>query len=128
MKKPLFILLLLAFLLLPAGFAEKTRGALNKITEVDSIRDDMVNRNQLLSTVFLDLRGKERDDNIKITAVIHELGVRGSAGPFSTKSERIAKTVLLDLPENVKTGDYVIRYTITRNHEKRVKHRILTVD
>lgn len=123
-----FVFVIIMLLLLPAGLAARTHGALNKIIEVDSIRDDVVNRNQLLSTVFLDLRGKERDDNIKIAAVIPELGVRGSAGPFSTKSERIAKTVLLDLPDDVKTGDYVIRYTITRNGEKRVKHRSLTID
>lgn len=121
-------IILLVFLLLPAVFAERNRGALNKIAEVDSIRSDFVNENQVFSTVFLDLRGKERDDNIRIAAVIPELGVRGSAGPFSTRHERIAKTVLFDLPEDVKRGEYVVRYTITRNGEKRVKHRILTVD
>lgn len=122
------VIILLVILLLPAVFAERTQGALNKVTEVDSIRSDFANENQVFSTVFLDLRGKERADNIRIAAVIPELGVRGSAGPFSTRHERIAKTVLLDLPADVKKGEYVVRYTITRNGEKRIKHRILTID
>ena len=52
-------------------------------------------------------------ENVKLTAIIAELGVRSAVGPFDVeKDKKVSKTLSLDIPEWTAPGSYYIRFSL----------------
>ncbi|MGB9748420.1 MAG: putative Ig domain-containing protein [Candidatus Woesearchaeota archaeon] len=71
---------------------------------------------------FYDMR------NVRITAVIQELGVRQRLGPFKLEpKEEIAKILITKIPEDASEGTYYVRFTINDDMVKRVIYRDIMI-
>ena len=82
----------------------------------------------VVAGVDLDNIGDYNLEDLKLTVVIPELGVKKSVGPFDVKKDQgTARKVLLELFDDVPTGDYDVRLTVWNNDVYRVKYRVLTV-
>ncbi len=52
-------------------------------------------------------------ENVKLSAIIAELGVRSAVGPFDVeKDKKVSKTLSLDIPEWTAPGSYYIRFSL----------------
>lgn len=74
--------------------------------------------------VFMSLHiendGTEDLEDVKISVVSQDLGIRTSAGPFDLDSkDEVTKTLLLDIPAEAPEGNYYLRFTITSNGQTR---------
>jgi len=82
--------------------------------------------------IKMTLRFKNSGDiklkDVKAKAVIQELGVSDTIGPFDIKKgkERTG-TLDLEIPPYAKDGEYVIRLTISNNNVHRIVHRFVVV-
>lgn len=69
-------------------------------------------------------------DDVRITAIIPEIGVRKRIGPFDIDdNDAIDKEIYLTLPDDVEPGDYIVKIITTNSNQdfRRVKHRYITV-
>lgn len=69
-------------------------------------------------------------DNVRITIIIPEIGVRKRVGPFDIDdNDAIDKEIYLTLPDDVEPGDYIVKIITTNSNQdfRRVKHRYITV-
>ncbi len=67
-------------------------------------------------------------DGLKVTALIPELGLRRSVGPFDLDDgDAVQRDISLRIPETAAPGEYVVRITYSNGHVKRVKHRFIRV-
>ncbi|MBN2453908.1 hypothetical protein JXB11_00005, partial [Candidatus Woesearchaeota archaeon] len=62
-----------------------------------------------------------------VVAVIPELGLRVSLGPFTIDDEEEATKRLLVDTYGAEPGDYYVRITVSNDDIRRVKHRIITI-
>ncbi len=66
-------------------------------------------------------------EDIKASAVIQELAVMDSVGPFDLdEGDEITQTLNLEIPDYA-SGEYVVRLTISSNNVHRIVHRFITV-
>jgi len=68
--------------------------------------------------------------NLKQRIIIQELpGVRTS-GPFDHNKGRskVSQNTILDIPEDIEPGEYLVRYSVHGKDGKRVKHRFVTIE
>jgi len=71
---------------------------------------------------FYDMR------NVRITAVIQELGIRQRLGPFKLEpDEELAKILITNIPEDTPEGTYYVRFTINDDMVRRVIYRDIIV-
>jgi uncharacterized membrane protein len=80
--------------------------------------------------VNIENNGNEKLENVKLTAVIQELGIRGVEGPFDLKPGKTAtKTAYLQMPYDTASGWYDVRITLSDSNgkEKRVVYREILV-
>ncbi len=69
-------------------------------------------------------------EDLKVTAMIPDLGILGSAGPFDLKEgDRTTKQILLDIPGEAVSGEeYMVRFKISQGGESfRTKHRFIRI-
>ncbi len=69
-------------------------------------------------------------DDVRITIIIPEIGVRKRVGPFDIDdNDAIDKEIYLTLPDDVEPGDYIVKIITTNSNQdfRRVKHRYITV-
>jgi len=95
---------------------------------IDSIRIPDAYNVQPGDTVVIRLNFENQgDDEMKAiaTAVITELGIRGSSGPFDLldDSGRQTRILRLDIPESAQSGYYWVRITLGEGSKTRVVHR-----
>ncbi|MBI4453305.1 PKD domain-containing protein [Candidatus Woesearchaeota archaeon] len=71
-------------------------------------------------------------ENVKITSIIPELGVKKSAGPFDLdEGDETTKILYLQLPYDAPQGEYDIRVVINNDGDDkihRIKHRKITIE
>ena len=71
-------------------------------------------------------------ENVKITSMIPELGVKKSAGPFDLgEGDETTKILYLQLPYDAPQGEYDIRVVINNDGDDkihRIKHRKITIE
>ena len=71
-------------------------------------------------------------ENVKITSIIPELGVKKSAGPFDLdQGDETTKILYLQLPYDAPQGEYDIRVVINNDGDDkihRIKHRKITIE
>jgi len=69
-------------------------------------------------------------DDVRITMIIPEIGVRKRVGPFDLNdNDAIDKEIYLTLPKDVEPGEYIVKIVTTNSNQdfRRVKHRYITV-
>lgn len=74
-------------------------------------------------------KGNDLED-IRITAVIPELNIRRSAGPFDLDhNEGESRTMLLQLPDDAEAGEYGVRFIMRDSEHKvnRIKYRTIEI-
>ncbi len=99
------------------------------IKSIDMPNGDIVEAGD---TVNFNLRFKNTGDiklkNVKATALIQELAVRDSIGPFDLKKgDERTETLSLEIPEYAEDGEYVVRLTISNNDVHRIVYRFIVV-
>ncbi len=76
----------------------------------------------------LDNSGDFDLSNVKASAIIPELSVWRSAGPFDLGvGDSISRTIALDIPEDAKKGIYDLRLVFQSGNVKRTKHREIVI-
>lgn len=78
------------------------------------------------------IQNNRNDDleDVRITIIIPELGIRKRVGPFDIDdNDAIDKEIYLTLPDDVEPGDYIVKIITTNSNQdmRRVKHRYITV-
>lgn len=82
----------------------------------------------VVAGVDLDNLGSFNLEDMKLTVAIPELGVKRSLGPFDVKSDSgTTRKVLLELFEDVPSGEYDVRLTLSNENFRKVKHRTVTL-
>lgn len=72
--------------------------------------------------------GNKKMDNTKVIVMIPDLGVRDSFGPVDLKrGKKVTATFLLELPEYVEPGVYLVRLHIHNLEKTRVVHREIEI-
>jgi len=67
-------------------------------------------------------------ENVKVRAYILELGLLATSdGPFDVGVSKHKSTLIFELPEDTPPGCYTVRFTISNDNVKRVKHRFICV-
>jgi len=71
----------------------------------------------------------ERTQNdLSITVVIYELGLRFKTGEFDlSKRDRDGKVVMWDVPADIPPGEYMARITASNDEHRTVKHRPIII-
>ncbi len=79
--------------------------------------------------VSINNRGKKTLDDVKVSAIVEELGIRAVSGPFTIKKGYSASRFLyFDVPETAKSGDYYVRVSVTSKKDSVVKYRIFELN
>lgn len=66
--------------------------------------------------------------DVKLTVSIPELGVKRSLGPFDVDSDSgTARKLLLEMFEDVPSGEYDVRLTLSNEDFRKVRHRTVTL-
>jgi len=79
-------------------------------------------------TVIFRNDGDRRLDNAKVTAMIPELALRDSVGPFDvTIGDSVSRTLILPLPADIEEGRYYLRISIDSGSVHRTIHRDIMV-
>ena len=76
--------------------------------------------------VFVSVKntGDRKLENIHLSATIPELGIRRRLGPFDVSvNERESRTLVLEIPDWVEEGEYVLRFELGNDDAKRIVHR-----
>ena len=78
------------------------------------------------------IQNNRNDDleDVRITIMIPELGIRKRVGPFDIDdNDAIDKEIYLTLPDDVEPGDYIVKIITTNSNQdiRRVKHRYITI-
>lgn len=82
----------------------------------------------VVAGVDLDNLGNFDLEDMKLTVAIPELGVKRSLGPFDVESDSgTTRKVLLELFEDVPSGEYDVRLTLSNENFRKVKHRTVTL-
>ena len=81
-----------------------------------------------LLSVSIENTGNKDMKNVKITAIIPELAVRDSVGPFNIRAgKQKTRTLYLRIPSWVLPGVYDVRIAVNANDYHRIKYRELDV-
>ncbi|MFH2028260.1 MAG: C1 family peptidase [Nanoarchaeota archaeon] len=97
-------------------------GSARIVNEIAGVGDYIESRLSLKNS------GDKGLDDVKVTIVIPELGVRSRIGPFDlNEGEELTRAILAEIPEHTQPGEYVVRMTISNDQTIRVRHRILIV-
>ena len=76
----------------------------------------------------LENTGKTRLENIRISASIQEFAERSREGPFDIgKRDQITKNLFIQIPEDVPSGEFYIRFSFSDGTIRRVKYRPITI-
>jgi hypothetical protein len=76
----------------------------------------------------LENTGKEKLEDIRVTAAIQDLAERNRIGPFDLKKrDQVTKRLFIEVPEDAAPGEYYIRFSFSNNDVRRVKYRPITV-
>ncbi len=79
-------------------------------------------------TITIQNNGDKKLENVEVTIVVQDLGIRASAGPFDLSvNKKASKTLLVELPADVEPGTYYARISINSGSVHRVKHRDIEV-
>jgi uncharacterized membrane protein len=69
----------------------------------------------------------ENLEDVTLTVVIPELGIKRSVGPFDVKKdEDTTKKVLIELLDDAPPGEYDIRFTLSSENFRKVRHRTVS--
>ena len=73
--------------------------------------------------------GDKDMEDLKITAVIYDLGVKRSTGYFDLdEGDSLQKQLVLDIPSDAQAGDYYVRVTVSGDETTHVAHRVFSVN
>ncbi len=113
------IILFIAFVVLANSVLADER---LEIASLRIINEESASGENVYAKISVDVHGL--NDELEIFAVIPELGIRTTAGPFNP-SGRIAKpSLFLEIPEDAEPGVYWVRFTIRDDEgRRRVKYR-----
>jgi hypothetical protein len=90
--------------------------------------DPVVPYQDIVTRVNVDNIGNIDLENVKITVVVPELGLRRSVGPFDVNVDDVAiRRVVLDLFEEVQPGEYYVKITAEDKNHRKSKYRLITV-
>ncbi len=72
--------------------------------------------------------GDDKLENIRITAIIAELGARANIGPFDVREgKKTQKQLMLEIPEWTPAGTYYVAIYSSNNDVRRIKYREIIV-
>lgn len=95
---------------------------LNLLSEIVSAGDNA----QLAVTLLND--GKKDLEDLKITTLIYDLGLRKSTTTFDLdRNDKVYKQLLLEIPADVEPGEYELRIVASNGEVTRVVHRFIEV-
>ncbi len=85
--------------------------------------------NEVPIYIYFDNNGNQNLDNVKVSVVIQELGIRASQGPDDLdKAKRAREIFVLELPENTEPGAYSLRFAFSAPKEAdRILYRELNI-
>jgi len=66
-------------------------------------------------------------ENVKVRAYVLDWGTYASSGPFDLGVSNHRSRLLLDVPDYVEPGCYLLRISVTTDHTRRTKHRWICV-
>lgn len=80
--------------------------------------------------IFLSVRnnGDRRLENVHLSAMLPELGVRRRLGPFDVSvNERESRTLVLEIPDWAEEGEYMLLLELGNDDVRRILHRPIQV-
>ncbi len=116
------IALMLLLSLSSAAFAKEQHKNL-LLTKIVVIEDEPV-----FSSVTIKNDRAFDFNNGKVIISIPELDLRASSKVSVGDGRRETGRVLLDLPDDVPSGDYWVRVVVTNEDVTRVRHRLITIE
>lgn len=113
-----FSLLIIFVLLMPFSYARHAKEL--KVERINVMDGEMA--------VNVRVKNNLGDMHVKFSAVVPELGVMASRGPFKLeKGDRASRTIMLEeFPESA-SGEYVVRIVVRDGDVRRVKHRLIII-
>ena len=119
MKKlvAMFSAAIIALLLMPFSYAGHSKDI--KIERINVIDEDRA--------VSVRIKNNDASMRVKISAVIPELGVIATRGPFLVGAgERTSRVVVLEDVPSYASGEYMLRI-VANDKTRRVKHRPIII-
>ena len=80
--------------------------------------------------IFLNFENQGQEDlnDVRITAIIQELGIRSNAQKVEAdENDNMMETLLLDLPKNAKKGRHMVEIVIDIDGNRRIKYRPIDI-
>lgn len=117
----------------PNNFTTTDVEIVSRAMKIDSLQilNEYVKPGEDIGTIVRIQNNRNDDlDDVRITIIIPELGIRKRVGPFDIDdNDAIDKEIYLTLPDDVEPGDYIIKIITTNSNQdfRRVKHRYITV-
>ncbi len=72
--------------------------------------------------------GDKKLKDLKVTALIYDLGLKKSGGEFNLKSgQQKSKNLVLQMPYNAQPGEYLVKVTVTNSEFHESTYRLLTI-
>jgi hypothetical protein len=72
--------------------------------------------------------GDDRSDDLSVKIYIPELDVYETSQNFDlSRDDSYSGFMSLDLPEDVSNGEYLVRFTVSNDDQKKVTHRYIIV-
>jgi len=94
------------------------------------VMDEFVLPGELMET-FVTIQNSGNTDmkNVRLTAVVPELGIRKGFGSFNLGvGKEVTRVIPMEIPYWAWPGDYSVRYTFSTDKIRRVKHRDFTIE
>jgi hypothetical protein len=72
--------------------------------------------------------GDKKLKDLKVTALVYDLGLKKSGGEFDLKAgQQKSKNLVLQMPYNAQPGDYLVKVTVTNSEYHESTYRLLTI-
>ena len=72
--------------------------------------------------------GNKKLKDLKVTALVYDLGLKKSGGEFDLKSgQQKSKNLVLQMPYNAQPGEYLVKVTVTNSEYHESTYRLLTI-
>ena len=116
--KKIVLLFLALMLVVPFSYAAYAKGI--KFEHIAVFDDEQL--------VAVTMKNNDGDMNLKVSAVIPELGIISTRGPVMLNSGgRVSMALLIqDVPAS-SSGEYVLRLAAKDGNIRRVKHRLIII-
>jgi hypothetical protein len=101
-----------------------------KLNKIRMVGDGFLSRgDDLRTSISISNIGDADLEDTRITVIIPELGIWKKVGPLDIdKGDKETREVFLDMPDNVRPGEYMARIVVSNNKIRRVVHRPVVIE